>query len=291
VALAPDFSGRPPAASGGGGTAIAVAVGAAGAVALAAVFFWPAPQHAPPKKAAPQPSVAVRTAVLPRPDGLALGRGLIGYWTFDDGQGSLSARDHSGNANHCVLRQLDPAADWTQGPLGGAIALHDNGWLECGRADALARLTEEITISLWIKRTGQRPHVRALVSRQLGRHSLDHFHFGFSDDQLVLRSRAEGKAAYTPFAIPRGQWTHVAATRSRDGTARLFVDGEEVRSKQSDTLALGGGTTPLIIGGGINSPSGEVKENLEGVIDELLIYDRALAGAEIAALASRIQPR
>src|SRR5205814_6473932 len=149
-----------------------------------------------------------------------------------------------------------------------------------------------MTISLWIKRTGHKNHVRTLVTRQYEGSDRDRFHFGFSDDDLVLRSRVQGKSTYAPFPAVRGHWLHVAATRGADGIARLYIDGEEIRSKFSDQLSMGGGNDPLIIGGGNNtSDPSHVKEHLEGVMDELIIYDRALSVQEIAALAAGTQPQ
>jgi hypothetical protein len=147
-----------------------------------------------------------------------------------------------------------------------------------------------MTLSMWIKRTGHKNHVRALVTRQYESGSEDRFHFGFSDDQLVLRSR-QGKATYAAFPGVRGTWLHVAATREETGMARLYIDGEEVRHKQADQLELGGGANALIIGGGLNgADQSDVKEHLEGVMDELVIYDRALSPEEVAALAGGAQP-
>ena len=132
---------------------------------------------------------------------------------------------------------------------------------------------------------------RALVTRQYQRGNLDHFHLGFSDDDLVLRSRTPGMASYAPFPAVRGHWFHVAATREAGGVVRLYIDGEEVLSRQSDWLDLGGGDSPLIIGGGSNtSDPSLIKENLEGVMDELIVYDRALEREEVAALAAGTQP-
>ena len=222
----------------------------------------------------------------------ALARGVVGYWRFDDGAGSSTARDLSGNGNHCLLRNMHPASDWTDGPLEGAITFDGNGWLECPRVGALARVQNALTISLWIKRTGRKNHVRALVTRQLDRSDRDRFHLGFSDDDLVLRSRQPGKATYAPFPAVRGHWLHVAATRGPDGMARLYLDGEEIRSKVTDHLGMGGGDDPLIIGGGNNSADpANVKEHLEGVMDELIIYDRVLLPEEISALAAGTQPQ
>jgi RNA polymerase sigma factor (sigma-70 family) len=219
-----------------------------------------------------------------------LGRGLVGYWRFEDGAGSTIAHDSSGNGNDCQLRRLNPQTDWTDGPVGGAINFNGTGWLECPQPAAVARLGKAMSISLWIKRTGHKNHVRALVTRQYESGSLDRFHLGFSDDQVVLRSR-QGKSTYADFPALRGIWLHVAATRSETGMARIYLDGEEIRHKQTDELELGGGGNAIIIGGGLNgSDQSDVKEHLEGVMDELVIYDRALAPDEVAALAAGAQP-
>jgi hypothetical protein len=221
---------------------------------------------------------------------LGLGRGLVGYWRFEEGPGSAIAHDSSGNGNDCLLRKLDPKTDWTDGPVGGAINFNGTGWLECPHPTGVARLAKAMSISVWIKRTGSKNHVRALVTRQYETGTLDRFHFGFSDDEVVLRSR-QGKSTYASFPALRGTWLHVAATRSETGMARIYIDGEEVRHKKTDQLELGGGTNALIIGGGVNGPDqSDVKEHLEGVMDELVIYDRALAPDEVAALAAGAQP-
>ena len=219
----------------------------------------------------------------------SLSRGLVGYWRFDDGYGSLTARDHSGNGNDCQLRQLDPSAAWTDGRMGGAVSLQGTGWLECPRVEALSRLSREITIALWVRRAGTAAHVRALVSRQFGTGVQDTFHFGFRDDQLWMRSRIKGGPTHGQAPRPRGLWFHAAVTVDAAGTARIFVNGEEVKRNLKDGRpSLGGGTNPLIIGGGINGPDAEyVRELFQGALDELLIYDRALSPEEMVVAGQR----
>jgi hypothetical protein len=222
-----------------------------------------------------------------------LSRGLVGYWRFDDGAGSTHARDFTGFGNDCLLRKLDPATSWTDGPLAGALSFDGQGWLECPRVEALAKLSSEMTIAVWTKRTGQRQSVRALATRQFEGGDLDIFHFGFRDDQLWMRSRIKGGPAFAPFPAALGRWHHVAATVAADGEGRLYIDGELVHHKiKEGRPSLGGGSSPLIVGGGINgSYGGEVKELFQGVMDELVIFDRALSREEIAALAAGTQPR
>ena len=222
----------------------------------------------------------------------SLGAGLVGYWRFDEPAGSTLARDVSGHGNDCWLRGLDPREAWSEGQLGGGVTLSGRGWLECPQVQVLAGLDQEMTIALWVKRSGSKAHVRGLVTRQFGVRHLDVFHFGLKNDRIALRSRVKGGAAFGPFPARRGLWHHVAATLDREGLAQLYVDGELVASKRrAGRPPLGGGDTPLILGGGVNGPDAEVSERFRGTLDEVLIYDRPLGAAEIEALYRGLQPR
>jgi Concanavalin A-like lectin/glucanases superfamily len=103
----------------------------------------------------------------------------------------------------------------------------------------------------------------------------------------------KGGPAYAHVPRARGLWFHAAATVDAAGTARIFVNGEEVKRNLKDGRpSLGGGSNPLIIGGGINGPDAEfVRELFQGALDELLIYDRALTPEELVSLANGQQPR
>jgi hypothetical protein len=88
-----------------------------------------------------------------------------------------------------------------------------------------------------------------------------------------------------------GEWFHVAVTRSHDGTVILYVDGAELGRGHSEPGRLEGGPNPLLIGGAHNGPERDrTQSHFHGSIDDLVIYDRALAAADIAAL-SRGQAR
>ena len=240
---------------------------------------------------APPPPLPLADAGPPPIEAGGLHRGLLGYWRFDDGRGNTLARDLSGRGNDCQLRGRDGGWAWTEGPLGGAIELTGQGWLECPRVEGLAALSSELTIAMWMKRTGTKAHVRALVSRQYGKEGSDHFHLGFRDETLWLRSLVKGTAAGGRPKVQRGRWYHVAGTIERNGVARVYLDGEEVGRKLAASRPhLGGGSNPMLIGAGYNGPDTRISERLQGVIDELVMYERALAPEEIRALARRFQP-
>jgi hypothetical protein len=214
--------------------------------------------------------------------------GLVGHWTFDDGTGSVAA-DSSGQGNHCLIRGPEGAQRWTEGPVDGALELTGEIWLECPRAGALAALSREVTIALWIRRTGSEGGVRALVSRPLEGGEEDRFRLGFRGERLWLRSMTAGTAAGGAPLLARHRWYHVAGTLSRDGTARVYVDGVEVGSKQvSGRPPIGGGASPLLIGAALQGS--KVAHHLRGMVDDLVLYDRALSAAQIRGLADRGDP-
>ena len=246
--------------------------------------FLPAPAPLPASASGP----GDRLVGLAAARAASLSRGLVGYWRFDDGEGSAGARDLSGNGNHCLLRGPEGPARWTRGRVGGALELTGVNWLECPEVAPLARLGREITIALWVKRTGTEQALRALVSRQIGTERSDHFQLGFRGERVWLRSmRGRSPAAGRPM-LARGRWYHVAGTIAADGTARVFVDGIEIgRNEDGGRPEMGGGSNPLLIGAAFNGARRDrPAERLRGLLDELVIYDRALAPAEIRALAT-----
>jgi RNA polymerase sigma-70 factor, ECF subfamily len=305
------------------GAGLAVALLAAG-VACLGLWLARAPAPAPAPGAAPAPALDVAAPVAPAapagtPTGArassalaalralpsgpatavarttprppALARGLVAYWRFDEPAGSLAARDLSGQGNDCLLRKLDPRAAWGPGALAGALALTGRGWLECPAGGALTAIDSELTIAAWVTRGAALSNYRSLVARQLDYGRQDEFMFGFANGRLLFASHAwRGRVMEAlPEHLPR--WFHVAVTRREDGTTVLYAGGQEIARGHTARGSLPAGGNPIIIGAAVNGPDpGKTEARFEGGVDELVIYDRALAGDEIAALAARTQP-
>jgi hypothetical protein len=126
-----------------------------------------------------------------------------------------------------------------------------------------------------------------VVARQKDQGRLDEFMFGFARDKLLFTSHVWRGQLAVPLPADLPTWFHVAVTRHRDGTTVLFVGGKEMARRHTSNGILDGDANPIVIGGAFNSPDhSRVQAHYDGAIDELVIYDRALGEAEIAALAS-----
>jgi hypothetical protein len=85
-----------------------------------------------------------------------------------------------------------------------------------------------------------------------------------------------------PAALPAGAWTHVAVTRNAN-LGVLYVNGAEVARNTALTLSPAnlGATTQNWVG-----RSQYADPYLDGAVDSLRVYSRALTAAEVADLAS-----
>ena len=296
-------SARLPLAAGGAAAALAAAVwllwpagparpaGASGEFAAEGRAARPAATTAALASVAPRrPAALLAPEADPAPTATAdLQRGLVGYWRFDDGYGSPAARDLSGHGTDCQLRNLDPASDWVDGRMGGAVNLTGRGWLEC--PDPRFGRSPDLTVAAWVKRPTGLRGMRALATRQLGGSARDHFFFGVVGDALAISSHVWSGTLRHPWPAGAERWVHVAVVH-RDGDVRLFIDGVQVAERRSYRGRTVDTSTPLVIGAGINGPDPSVTaQRFVGALDELLVYDRPLANGEVAALASGTQPR
>lgn len=81
-----------------------------------------------------------------------------------------------------------------------------------------------------------------------------------------------------PFTPIVGFWYHVAVTRS-GSTYKFYVDGTQIGGDQSDSVAVPDAAAPLTLGHAEAIPS------LNGFLDEVEIFNRALSATEISSIA------
>jgi RNA polymerase sigma factor (sigma-70 family) len=232
------------------------------------------------------------SSVTQTTDAASLARGLVGDWRFEDGPGSRLARDRSGHGNHCSLRELDPGAAWIPGAHGGGVSLAQRGWLECPQPQARAGTPVEMTVAAWVDKLGLRRNQTAVVTRQLGAGSSNYFSLGFGGDDVRVWSGAWTGWIVAPLPAPPRGWVHLAFTHS-PGLTKLFIAGRLVGQKEGgQPRGVGPAADSLLIGAArYGRQSAQVRQHLDGAVDDVLIYDRALSDEEIQALASGLEPQ
>ena len=148
-----------------------------------------------------------------------------------------------------------------------------------GPVDAIEE-QDRLTIAAWVKIDGWHSGVFPIIDEYQG--SGD-FGWNFEINQpgsLVLHTSQTGQTSCAT-SLPLGTWQHVAVTYDRSKShARFYVNGRESCNNiyNDDIPSLD--AENLLVG---YSPSGS-NEYANGLIDELVIYDRALPASEVAAL-------
>jgi len=190
---------------------------------------------------------------------------LIGWWKFDEGAGTTAA-DSSGNGRDIEL----VSTTWEEGFAGSAVHFHGAGY---GRDREFSSTGNAITLCTWVWH-------EAFIANRVERYVT------VGPEIAVIRKEADGRLhfyitpggafshAYAGNVLVEGQWQHIAGTW--DGAAqRLYLNGEEVATLTPSGV-LGTGTMFRL-----SSPDGEP---LNGMLDEVRVYDRALSGREITAV-------
>jgi hypothetical protein len=204
------------------------------------------------------------------------GTGPILALGFDEGQGT-TVRDASGHGLSGTLGD----ATWAAGRFGSALRFTGGlGSVVTVSDSPLLRLTGAFTLSAWVNPAAALQPEPAVIAKENGIDTLPFVMYAQQPGGLGPTAFAFTNGAYhdakAPAQIPANAWTYLTATY--DGaTLSVYVNGVLAAS-----TAVSGGMPaaagPLRIGNDAVFPS----EGFAGLIDEVRVYDRALAPAEIA---------
>lgn len=202
--------------------------------------------------------------------------GLIGHWSFDEGQGEL-ARDASGNEHHGRVI----GAVWCDGRSGKALQFNGkDAFVDCGTSDKL-NLTKAYTIEAWIRPRNPVRHDMTILAKGYRYFGPYHLRMGIPWDHSLLMLVAQAHRTHE-ISIPYDRWSHVVGVCDGQRVG-LFVDGV-LRSTRPFVGSLKPNDTPLTIGKCIGAPGGE---HFLGVIDEVKIYDRVLREYQLSGTTGR----
>lgn len=210
--------------------------------------------------------------------------GLVGYWPMNEAT-STSAGDFSGNGNTASLSLLDHPATansgWGMGKRGSGIVLNgSDDYAVIAHASPLS--LSSFTISMWYKADtfAGIGNFDTLITKDTSNNS--NYYIELTNDSPNC-GFAVGVGDYhdhlASFDLTAGSWHHVTCVFDAVGdTIQIYVDGVE-RLNEAETGTPSTHTGELWFG---NVPS--ASQYVDGTMDEVRIYNRALTAAQVAAL-------
>lgn len=230
--------------------------------------------------------------------GDSLASGLLGYWRFEDGTGSLRAADSSGAGNNGTLTSMDSNVAWVAGKIGGAVTFDGlDDYIDIADGPGLSFANnQQFSVSFWFRSVDLAGMMLSFRSSTDGDPVIDIALGSVGVGTTIGAVKAlvrddSGGGAYAIVNGPvanNGAWHHVAITRGTGGRLELFLDGTS-RGSNSSSGADGSITTNLKA---IGSERRWVQDNYDtvdarfftGTVDDVRIYNRVLSQTEITQL-------
>ncbi len=205
---------------------------------------------------------------------------LVAWWKLDEGNGTTVV-DYSGNNNH---GKFTGEVEWVDGIDGGALRF-PSGWVEMTEYEGVLG-TQNRTVTAWINTTGFGDIVSWGVSTEDGQKWIFCVNHNAGNGTFeALRTECAGSRIVGSTVLTDGQWHHVASVLESGGAPtinniKLYVDGQ--REIISDSQVVDVNT----VSDGRKVWLGEGHHNrmFPGLIDDIRIYEKALAQDEIKLL-------
>ena len=199
-------------------------------------------------------------------------RGLVGYWSFDEGDGAI-ARDASGNNNHGTLTN---GPKWTQGKSGGALQFDGkDDYVDAGNGSSL-NITDSITLEAWVfmDYTGSKNSDLGFIAKESSYLLYD----TWGELRVMSAFWIDGAWRHsTSTGVNSNQWYHLVTTYSSlDRTIRFYIDGNEVAP-----VVLSGLSAYSLNISANNVHLGNGTLGKKNRVDEARIYNRVLTAEEV----------
>ncbi|MBI2176296.1 phage tail protein [Candidatus Woesearchaeota archaeon] len=206
---------------------------------------------------------------------------MVSWWTLDDSAGSPTANDLTGSNDGTVqgvTLGVNGKVD-TAGDFDGS-----NDYIEVPH-NADFDVVNELTIDTWVKfdsfPTTNAPHFIVLkgTSLALGNGGYVLFVDQSAKVSFWIRNPAGITMITSASSLAQNTWHHVAVTLDLNNhVARLYIDGQLDKSQSVPYNTVLNAVAPLSIG---RNPCCGGDNYLDGTMDELEIFNRALTSYEI----------
>ena len=214
--------------------------------------------------------------------------GLAAWWEFDEGS-EITAYDSAGDNDGT----LNGDANWVSGWM-GSYALDfdgDGDYVEIPDDNSLTP-SDEITIALWLyNKGGQNAGLWKYAScpdqpSSPGNSRAYAFRTEDTTDAIrfvVFETVSLNDGIDSVGTVGRDEWHHIAATFD-NGEAALYIDGQFDSSATLSVSSIMNDAQPLIIGGAWEYCGDTFTSGLNGMVDDVRIYNIALSDSDIEQL-------
>jgi len=200
---------------------------------------------------------------------------LVGWWEFDEGQGTI-ALDWSGYNNHGTLME---DAQWAAGYDGDAVRFDGiDDYVEVSHDETLT-VDTEVTVMAWINTQrygGPGADYQGIIAKSNNPRSYSLYttvsgvlHFSTTSGGAYVGSVSSSQ-------VPLNEWVHVCAMVV-DGMHRYYINGAPAGQGGGGITLPGAADTDTVLIGVTHEGSNEFL----GMIDDVRIYRKALTPEEI----------
>jgi len=215
-------------------------------------------------------------------------KGLVLHLGFDQAGADGAVADKSGRNNNGRAS----GAKWTSsGKQGGGCEFAPGGHVDVPHSESLN--VKHATFAVWFKTSKSDAVWRRILDKRLDQG----YALSIGGDAKDLQSRGKlafavrgGAPCLSDNAVADGAWHHAAATFDGENL-RLYVDGQPQKQAVPCRAEIAANTDDLTIGMNRSNPSPQEKgQSFEGVIDDVMLFNRALSADEIKSLVAAVDP-
>ncbi len=209
--------------------------------------------------------------------------GLVAQWDFDETTGQV-ARDSKGDLHGDLINFGDETSHWVPGRVGGAISFNGSNHIEVADDPSIGGdIQSAMTIMAWFK-SNVALDAGGAGNRMLEKGNSYFFLQGVGSGGMnfLVKDGGANRTATIGESLEADQWYHITGVVD-NGQARVYLNGEP-----KNAINLNGpvddAQMTLYIG------SDDSGNHFNGLMDQLLIFNRALSDAEIISILQASEP-